>query len=73
MEAYEILSNLCVYDKRSPDFEENYPASEYGEGRDKDGFFKEPYPIPRNNCYCDNCFSGRDSLALEILRLTEAK
>ena len=26
---------------------------------------------PRDNCYCDNCFHGRDELALEILRLRE--
>ena len=26
---------------------------------------------PRDNCYCDNCFHGRDALALEILRLRE--
>lgn len=24
---------------------------------------------PRVNCFCDNCFYGRDKLALEILRL----
>lgn len=24
---------------------------------------------PRQNCYCDNCFYGRDKLAIEILRL----
>jgi hypothetical protein len=24
---------------------------------------------PRNNCFCCNCFYGRDKLALEILKL----
>ena len=24
---------------------------------------------PRKDCYCDNCFRGLDTLALEILRL----
>ena len=27
--------------------------------------------IPREGCYCDNCFYGRDKLAVEILRLRE--
>jgi hypothetical protein len=72
METSEILSNLCFYDSRNPDFKDMYPAEEYGKGKNKHGFFKEPYPVPRDNCYCDNCFSGRDALALEILRLREA-
>lgn len=27
--------------------------------------------IPRQGCACDNCFYGRDKLALEIIRLQE--
>ncbi len=23
---------------------------------------------PRQDCYCDNCFTGRDKLAVELLR-----
>lgn len=27
---------------------------------------------PRNGCACDNCFYGRDQMALEIIRLSES-
>ena len=26
---------------------------------------------PRLNCFCDNCFYGRDKLALELLKFLE--
>ena len=32
----------------------------------------ELQPDPRDGCFCDNCFHGRDALALEIIRLREA-
>jgi hypothetical protein len=54
MDQQEILSRLCAYDPRNPD------------RLDLDD---EDQPQPRTNCFCDNCFYGRDALALEILRL----
>lgn len=55
MSTQEVLESLCVYDDRHP----SYAA------------FKEGYADqePRNNCYCDNCFYGRDKLAIFILSL----
>lgn len=44
---------LCVHDKRSPYFDE---------------YDEEPRE-PRVNCACDNCFYGRDKLALHIAEL----
>ncbi len=54
----QILSNLCDYDTRNPDFLE-WP--DYYEESDK--------RQPRTDCSCDNCFYRRDALALEILAL----
>jgi hypothetical protein len=59
MTLQEIYSNLCSKDKRSPSFEDLF----YEEG--------DELPIPRVGCFCDNCFYGRDKLALEILKLKE--
>jgi hypothetical protein len=53
----DVLENLCSYDKRNP----NNVIDE-----------DEPEE-PRTNCYCDNCFYGRDKLAEEILRLKDIK
>lgn len=54
-----VENSLCMYDTRNPDcFIEDDPAD-------------QPEP-DRANCYCDNCFYGRDALALEILRLRAA-
>ena len=57
MTREEVLSNLCIKDTRNPDHEDCYQ-----------GFDPDEIPEPRVNCYCDNCFHGRDKLALEILR-----
>lgn len=59
MELAEVYENLCTKDPRSP-----YWSSLYVDDDDDD-----PPPEPRGDCYCDNCFYGRDKLALEILRL----
>lgn len=56
MNPYE---KLCIHDERSPYF--NPPV-------DTEDFIREA----RYNCACDNCFYGRDAMALEILRLREA-
>lgn len=53
MERKDIYENLCSYDKRSPDYDPE----------------DDPKPKSKTGCYCDNCFYGRTSLALEILRL----
>ena len=60
MTLTEIYENLCIRDKRNPHHRETFIE-----------FTEEEIPPPRENCYCDNCFKGRDKLALEILRLRE--
>lgn len=55
MTQQEILENLCVYDPKHPFF-----SKELERVRDTEV-----------DCYCDNCFYGRDKLAREILRLQE--
>ena len=57
----EIFDNLCDYDQRSWFFKNVIAVNNDPEN----------YPIPRDNCFCDNCFNGRDKLALEIIRLRE--
>lgn len=60
MKKEHILEYLCVYDKRNPNY--FYVAPE-----DQN---EEPLTA-RYNCYCDNCFYGRDKLAVELLRQLE--
>lgn len=50
----EIKSNLCHYDEDNP-----YNIL--------DLFEDDDCPEPRNGCACDNCFYGRDKLAVQIL------
>lgn len=60
MDEQDVLQNLCYRDRRHPMFDDLYggtPEEEVGE--------------PRTGCACDNCHSGRDRLALEILRLRQ--
>jgi hypothetical protein len=54
----DILWNLCSKDRRYPLWDDLY------------GDYEVP-PEPRGNCFCDSCYSGRDVLAVEILRLQE--
>lgn len=57
----EVYGNLCIKDKRNPMYDDIYGGDLH------DG---EPDPVPRgDNCYCDNCFNGRDKLALMICDL----
>ena len=49
---------LCIHDPRSPYF--NPPV-------DPEDFLQEA----RDNCFCDNCFYGRDAMALEIIALQD--
>lgn len=63
MTEAQVKTNLCIYDRRNPDF---MIAEEYGydkEDIDATGNFAKP------NCGCDNCFYSRHKLAEEILRL----
>ena len=55
MDIIEVLDNLCYYDERNPSSSDHMVDAE-----DK--------AIPRTNCFCDNCFYGRDKLALETKR-----
>ena len=53
MNPYE---KLCYYDRRNPD---HYPFLDDDEPREP----RQP------GCACDNCFYGRDELALEVIQL----
>ena len=53
MDPYE---KLCTKDPRYPMFNDIH-----GDDDEK--------PTPRQGCACDNCFYGRDAMALEIIRL----
>ena len=59
MDREEVYQYLCVYDKRYPQYRD-IVSIHYDQGDE---------PTPRVDCFCDNCFYGRDKLALEILRL----
>ena len=50
-----VYESLCTKDRRYPMWNDLY-------GDDED------IPVPRDGCACDNCFNGRDRLAVEILR-----
>ena len=55
MDPYE---KLCTKDPRYPMFNDIH-----GDEDEK--------PTPRQDCACDNCFYGRDAMALEIIALQE--
>jgi len=50
-----IADNLCVHDKRSSSYADIHAYDDPDE-----------IPAPRINCFCDNCFYGRDRLAVEL-------
>lgn len=50
MNLKDVMSDLCSYDERNPDW--------------FDGKGEKP-----DDCYCDNCFYGRTTLAEYILKL----
>ena len=53
------LEDLCLYDPRNP-FSMAHP----------DNYPQDDLPKPRQEkCTCDNCFYGRDKLALRIEEL----
>lgn len=55
----EVTQYLCTSDPRNPLFKDVYEFSD-----------PDDIPEPRSEgCGCDNCFYGRDKLAIEIIRL----
>lgn len=56
----EIKSELCYYAPENPN--NNLGAYE-----------DEDYPQPRNECSCDNCFYGRDKLAMQLLQARDQR
>jgi len=56
MKEETIFENLCIYDERNPNYYQG-------------GFDEDEKRKPRINCNCDNCFYGKDKLALEIIKL----
>lgn len=50
----DIKKNLCLYDSENPN-------------NNLDAYDEDDGPEPRNNCACDNCFYGRDKLAVQLL------
>lgn len=60
MKLKEVYTYLCNKDpKNHEDYIQEIVYNDW----------EEPIPEPRKNCFCDNCFYGRDKLALEIIRL----
>jgi hypothetical protein len=49
----KLYRSLCSRDKRSPGYLDLFPPDEY----------EESEVVPRKNCYCENCYYGRDRLA----------
>lgn len=57
MELTEIYKNLCYLDTRNPYYVfESYLNDDV---------------TPRIDCECENCLTGKNKLALEILRLRD--
>jgi hypothetical protein len=59
MKDFNVFEYLCINDKRNPlwvDVHEFDDEDEIQEPRGED-------------CYCDNCFYGRDKLAMRIIEL----
>ena len=59
MKMETIYSNLCHYDKRSPEYQ------------DLKDCLEDDMPEPRGECPCDNCFYRRDELAIELLKMKD--
>lgn len=58
MEREKVYDYLCYRDKRNPVYQELWIDDDNVVARE-------------DKCRCDNCFYGRDKLAVEILRLME--
>lgn len=57
----KLYEHLCVKDPRYPDYAALFPADEYEPGE----------VVPRVGCSCDNCFRGKDRLAVTAIELLE--
>lgn len=57
MDDAEIYNHLCIYDPRNPLYQEFAAYLDDEELRSA-----------RANCACDNCFYGRNKLAVELLK-----
>ena len=55
MTIEQVYSNLCYYDDRNPDNNNEF-------------IDMEELPL-KGGCYCDNCFYGRTKLAEYILEI----
>ena len=58
MDIEEVYDNLCHYDPRSDYYQDMLVCMD-----------AKDIPRPRGDCACDNCFHGRDRLAMEIIKL----
>lgn len=52
MKLSELYENLCRYDTRNPYYDAEYDSD---------------FVARSDNCYCDNCFYGRDKLAMSTI------
>jgi hypothetical protein len=62
MTPEEVAECLCVHDRANPNWLSLHCDLDM-----------EDIPQPRNGCSCENCFYGRDRLALEIIRAQEER
>ena len=63
MNIETVYESLCIMDERNP-----MHADTVAYEREPD----EPIPAAREKgCACESCFYGKDSLAVEIIRLQE--
>jgi len=58
----KLFESLCILDERNPSHIDMYPPEDWT---------PEEKPVPRVGCYCDNCHSGQDRLAVIAIDLLE--
>jgi hypothetical protein len=54
MKLSKLYENLCSYDTRNPRYDAEYDSD---------------FEARSISCYCDNCFYGRDELAMIIVNM----
>lgn len=52
MKLSKLYENLCSYDTRNPHYDAEYDSD---------------FEARSISCYCDNCFYGRDKLAMSMI------
>ncbi len=52
MKLSELYKNLCRHDTRNPHYDAEYDSD---------------FVARSNDCHCDNCFYGRDKLAMSMI------